>query len=57
MEMNTYQIEIIETLVKIVAVSAVSEDEALSIVINDYKNEKHVLDESNHISTNFEIIK
>ena len=54
--MNTYKIKIVETLEKVIEVLANSQEEAISAVEYDYKNEKHILDYNNHKSTDFIIV-
>lgn len=54
--MNTYHIEIIETLVKTITVQASSDDEALQIARNDYQNEKIVLTADDCIVTEFLLV-
>lgn len=47
--MKTYEIEITETLQRVVKVEANSEDEAYNIVSQKYKNEEIVLDDSDFV--------
>ena len=56
MEMNTYKIKITESLEIVIEVLANSEEEAISTVKYDYKNEKHILDYTNHTSTEFILV-
>jgi|SRR5690606_12819700 len=48
--MKIFQLEITETLQRIVEVKAKSEDEALKIVSEKYKNEQIVLDSSDFLN-------
>lgn len=50
------KIEITETLQRIVEVEANDLEEALSIVMNKYKNEEIILDDKDYKETEFEII-
>jgi hypothetical protein len=51
--MNTYKIEIKETLARIVEVKAQSEDDAYQKVKTMYRNEDIVLDDSDYVDTDF----
>ena len=48
-----YEIEIVETLQRIVKVKADSYDEALDIVTKKYKNEEIILDENDFVGADF----
>ena len=54
--MNTYTVEITETLCKQIQVKACSMSEAIAKVKDDYRKEKIVLDESHFLEAEFEII-
>lgn len=48
-----YEIEIVETLQRVVKVKADSYDEALDIVTEKYKNEEIILDENDFVGADF----
>lgn len=48
--MKTFEIEITETLQRVVEVEANSENEAYNLVIQQYKNEEIILDNSDLVS-------
>lgn len=50
-----YKVEILETLSKVIEVDAESEDEAISKIRKDYKDEKVVLDAEDYLGTEFSI--
>jgi hypothetical protein len=54
--MKKYVVEITETLQKQVIIDAHSYDEARSIAKQKYKYEEIVLDENDHIDTEFKVI-
>lgn len=54
--METFKIEIQELLSRIVEVEANSIEEAISKVREMYRKEEIVLDSSNHVSTDIEIL-
>jgi hypothetical protein len=54
--MKTFIIEITETLQKQIQVEAESKDDAMSIIRNQYKKEDIILDESDYVNTQFEIL-
>ncbi len=56
-KMKIFNIEITETLQKTISVEANSEEEALRIIRKKYSDEEIVLDESDLITTHFNIIK
>ena len=51
--MQTFYIEVKETLSQLVEVTAHSEDEALLSVKQRYQNEEIILDADSHIATDF----
>lgn len=51
-----YQVEITETLQKIVSIEAGDENAAISAVKQMYRNEYIVLDNSDYIDTNIDIV-
>lgn len=51
--MKTFEIEIKETLARVIEIDANSLDEAFEKVKQDYRNEKIVLDDSDYIDTEF----
>ncbi len=53
MEMNTFKIEVKETLSRIIEIEAISEDEAYFKVKEMYRNEEIVLDENDFVETDF----
>ncbi len=55
--MKIFNVEITETLQKKISIQANSEEEALSIIKKKYDEEKIVLDDSNLITTHFNILK
>ncbi len=55
--MKIFNIEITETLQKTISVEANSEEEALRIIRKKYSDEEIVLDESDLITTHFNILK
>ena len=54
--MNKFIIEITETLQRQVEVEADSEEDAIYKIRNQYKKEDIVLDESDYVNTQFEIL-
>lgn len=50
---KTYCVEVIETLSKLVKISASSEEQALSLVKQAYRQENIVLTSENYLETNF----
>lgn len=55
--METFRIEIKETLSRIIEIEANSEEEAFSLVRNQYHNEVIVLDADDYIDTEFLILE
>ncbi len=53
--MQTFYIEVKETLSQLVEVTANSEDEALLSVKQRYQNEEIILDVDSHIATDFSV--
>lgn len=53
--MQTFYIEVKETLSQLVEVNAHSEDEALLSLKQRYQNEEIVLDADSHIATDFSV--
>lgn len=57
LNMKKYLIEITETLQKQVTVHAKNREAAEQKVREKYKNQEIVLDENDHISTDFDVLK
>ena len=55
--MKKYLIEITETLQKQITVTAINREAAEQIVREKYENQVIVLDESDYISTDFDVLK
>lgn len=55
--MKEYEVEIVETISRIITVEADNEYEALVTVSDMYHNEEIVLDASDHIDTDFNIFE
>ena len=53
--MQTFYIEVKETLSQLVEVTASSEDEVLLSVKQRYQNEEIILDADSHIATDFSV--
>ena len=53
--MNTFKVEVIETLLKVVEVQALDESNALGRVEEDYKRGNIVLDDNNFVRVQFKI--
>lgn len=53
--MQTFCIEVKETLSQLVEVTADTTDEALSLVKHRYQNEEIVLEADSHIATDFSV--
>ena len=53
--MKEYQVEVVETLIRIVTVEATSEEEAIEQVMHDYNNAELVLDSDDFFDVEFEI--
>lgn len=51
--METYKIEVKETLSRIIEIKATSEDEAFSKIRDLYRNEEIVLDSDDYVDTEF----
>jgi hypothetical protein len=56
MKTKEYQIEVCETLIRIVTVEATGEEEALELTRNDYNNAELVLDADDFFDVDFEIV-
>jgi hypothetical protein len=56
MKTKEYQIEVCETLIRIVTVEATSEEEALELIRNDYNNAELVLYADDFFDVDFEIV-
>lgn len=54
--MKEYNVEVCETLIRIVTVEATSEEEALELIRNDYNNAELVLDADDFFDVDFEIV-
>jgi len=54
--MKEYNIEVCETLIRIVTVEATSEEQALEFVQYDYNNAELVLDSDDFFDVDFEIV-
>jgi|TARA_Y100000004_G_C8929366_1_gene419208 hypothetical protein len=55
--MAKFKIEVIETLSKVIEVEANSEVEANVILSQKYHDEEIILDSSDHLSTEFKVLK
>ena len=53
--LQDFEVEIIETLSKIVKVNAKNEDEALENVAQKYRESIIILDSDNHVDTEFKL--
>lgn len=51
-----YSVEVCETLIRVVTVEAVSEEEAIERVMHDYNNAELVLDSDDFFDVEFEIV-
>ena len=56
MRLKEYQVEVCETLIRIVTVEATSEEDAIKFVRYDYNNAELVLDSDDFFDVEFEII-
>ena len=54
--MKEYQVEVCETLIRIVTVEATSEEDAIKFVKYDYNNAELVLDSDDFFDVEFEIV-
>ena len=54
--MKEYQVEVVETLIRIVTVEATSEEDAIKFVKYDYNNAELVLDSDDFFDVDFEIV-
>lgn len=55
--MNKYRVEITETLQYQEVIEAENEQEAIRKMKEKYQNQDVILDESNHISTEFDVLE
>lgn len=55
--MSKYIVEVTEILQKKISIDANSIEEAISKTEELYQSQKIILDDTNHIETNFEVIK
>ena len=55
--MKKYLVEITETLQKQITITAISREEAEQKVKEKYRNEEIVLDESDYVDTEIEVLK
>ena len=53
--METFKIEIIETLSRTIEIEANSQEEAIDKLCTSYTEEKIILDSSDHIGTEFHV--
>ena len=56
METKEYQVEVCETLIRIVTVEATSEKQALEFVMYDYNNAELVLDADDFFDVDFNLV-
>ena len=54
--MKEYNVEVCETLIRIVTVEALNEEQALEFVRYDYNNAELVLDSDDFFDVDFEIV-
>lgn len=54
--MREYQVEVCETLIRIVTVEATSAEDAIKFVMYDYNNAELVLDSDDYFDVNFNLI-
>jgi hypothetical protein len=54
--MREYNVEVCETLIRIVTVEAMSEEDAIKFVKYDYNNAELVLDSDDFFDVEFEIV-
>ena len=54
--MREYNVEVVETLIRIVTVEAMSEEDAIKFVKYDYNNAELVLDSDDFFDVEFEIV-
>jgi hypothetical protein len=54
--MKEYNVEVCETLIRIVTVEALSEEDAIKFVKYDYNNAELVLDSDDFFDVDFEIV-
>jgi hypothetical protein len=56
MELKEYNVEVCETLIRIVTVEATSEEDAIKFVRYDYNNAELVLDSDDFFDVDFNLI-
>jgi hypothetical protein len=56
METKEYTVEVCETLIRIVTVEAISEEQALEFVRYDYNNAELVLDSDDFFDVDFNVV-
>jgi hypothetical protein len=56
METKEYQVEVCETLIRIVTVEATSEEQAIEFVMYDYNNAELVLDSDDFFDVDFNLV-
>ena len=54
--MKEYEVEVVETLVRIVTVEAMSEEDAIKFVKYDYNNAELVLDSDDFFDVDFNLV-
>jgi hypothetical protein len=55
-EIKEYQVEVVETLIRIVTVEATSEEQAVEFVMYDYNNAELVLDSDDFFDAAFNLV-
>ena len=56
MKTKEYQVEVCETLIRIVTVEATNEEQALELVRNDYNNAELALDADDFFDVDFNLV-
>lgn len=54
--MKEYQVEVVETLIRIVTVEAMTEEDAIKFVKYDYNNAELVLDSDDFFDVDFNVV-
>ena len=54
--MREYEVEVVETLIKIVTVEAMTEEDAIKFVKYDYNNAELVLDSDDFFDVDFNLV-
>jgi hypothetical protein len=54
--MREYEVEVVETLIRIVTVEAMSEEDAIKFVKYDYNNAELVLDSDDFFDVDFNVV-